>query len=175
MLFDESNKNYRYYLKIEIESNSKMSSLIVIMLNPSYTGKNNKIDMTVQNVIEIAKLLNKTEIIILNLYAIVNPDVSKAISYFKEDDYNEKNLQIIDKVLNENFSNILVAWGKPKNLKIKKQADKIFKKVENRAYTFCKNTKEYPLHPKNFNKTRCVNCIGKKYTLHRFRHSKTVE
>ncbi len=175
ILFDENNKDYRYYLEIELNTNSEKSSLIVIMLNPSYTGINQKIDMTVQNVISIARLLNKTEVIVLNLYAIVNPDSSKALSYFKEDKYNEKNLQVIDEVLNENISDVLVAWGKPKNEKIKKQAEKIFKKVRSRAYTFCKNTKEYPLHPKNFNKTRCVNCAGRIYKLHHFKFPKTVK
>ena len=172
--FDRNNKNYRYYLRIELESHSKFSSLIVIMLNPSYTGTNEKFDMTVQNVISIANLLNIKEIIILNLYAIVNPDSSKALSNFKEDEYNEKNLQVIDNVLEENHSKVLVAWGNPKNKKIALQAEKIFKKIENRAYTFCKNTKKYPLHPKNFNKARCVNCIGEEYKLQPFTFEESI-
>lgn len=176
-IFIDKRKEHRYFLDIKLDnfdvnkSCSNFSKLIVIMLNPSYIEKNGKFDMTIQNIITIAKELNKSEVIILNLYPLIETKSSKLSSMVKLNERIQKNnLRVINCVLNKNKSaDVLVAWGKPKNEIIEKQAEEILKEVKDRAFTFCKNTKDYPLHPKNFNLKRCMNCNGDKISLYPFK------
>lgn len=107
----------RYLLKIKILSNTKHSSneLVVIMLNPSESGKRGIfIDQTITNIIKIANDTGYNSIAILNLITIINPNPNNI------EKSEPVNIEFIEQEI-KNSENILIAWGQNGTTRIKKK------------------------------------------------------
>lgn len=88
----EYNENERLSLEIEIISNNQAKPLIVVMLNPSESGKEKEgifIDQTITNLIKIANENNYNKIKVFNLLTEKEPNSRKVIlfspEFFKRD------------------------------------------------------------------------------------------
>ena len=166
-------RKYRTYYKAvlaNIEQN-KEKLLTFVLFNPS-TADEYKFDKTLLNCEKIARLTGYNGFEIYNLLSIKNSKVKAAVSdENKAKAYNINTLQI-------DFSNkdIVLAWGSFSGDKNKPFIRNIVKEFINKipkdVYTFCKNTKDYPFHPKNFNEKRCLKCHNNKLKLVEFDLSK---
>lgn len=106
----EYNENERLSLEIKIISNNQGKPLIVVMLNPSESGKEKEgifIDQTITNLIKIANENNYNKIKVFNLLTEKEPD-SKKVNY---SNFNKDNFARILKAINNNSNDILLAWG----------------------------------------------------------------
>lgn len=119
----EYNKNERFSLEIEIISNNQAKPLIVVMLNPSESGKEKEgifIDQTITNLIKIANENNYNKIKVFNLLTEKEPNSRKVYSNFNKD-----NIKRILSEINDSSSDVLLAWGtryknNTKNIQVKK-------------------------------------------------------
>lgn len=158
-IVDEEKKRYLLYIPLENEIQRKV---MVIMKNPSQANKTQS-DYTVNKVISWCSQYYK-EIFIANLFPLYGTDPVSLKKYTKEKKFDkdiEKNLEQIEKVLNDNnIEEVFIAWGTDGKLGYKKAYDTVIDKMMNilkkngkrifaiknqNSQTF---NKIYPLHPR---------------------------
>ncbi len=161
----EYNENERLSLEIEIISNNQAKPLIVVMLNPSESGKEKEgifIDQTITNLIKIANENNYNKIKVFNLLTEKEPN-SRKVNY---SNFNKDNIERILSEINDSSSDVLLAWGtryknNTKNIQVKNILENL--KLRENVFTFCaKPNASFPKHPGRINIDCCRNCYGRK-------------
>lgn len=161
----EYNENERLSLEIEIISNNQAKPLIVVMLNPSESGKEKEgifIDQTITNLIKIANENNYNKIKVFNLLTEKEPN-SRKVNY---SNFNKDNIERILSEINDSSSDVLLAWGtryknNTKNIQVKNILENL--KLRENVFTFCAKPKaSFPKHPGRINIDCCRNCYGRK-------------
>ncbi len=161
-LYKNKKKNERYFLKIYVKnSKTKNKELTAIMLNPSEKETGTTfVDKTITNVIKMACENGYNQLNILNLITNIEPKSDKINSK----QITNKNIEFIKQFINNNKSDILVAWGEKvkNNIDNKKIQDLIkFLKGKGNTLTFCPNKKDFPKHPGHLDFDCCTSCSGK--------------
>lgn len=146
---------HRYYLYISLKQQKPENILTVIMFNPSKTFPGKGFDSTVKNVIKIALKAKVCEkefdaVEVLNLFSLINGSKLNAKKSVK--DVNAINEEFILEFLKSDDLNknntIMVAWGADYKNKTKDNyITNIRQLLKNKAYTFCKEKRDYPKHP----------------------------
>lgn len=158
-------EHHRYALICKYKNSESKKSATIVMLNPSKANSNG-LDPTMGIVLNKMKNLDYAKVIILNLFAYIEPKPEKLqekINVRLEEAIGEENDSYLEQYLNS--SNIIIlAWGNAKKIdktKLKERIQNIFNKMNTETYIIGKLTNHnQPKHGRSWRKVDQLNPIS---------------